>query len=656
MADSRLEIILAGKDASAAAFKAVQGRISTLTRSIFSLKGGLATLGIGYGFSRLAADVLDVASSFEQMEVKLDALTRGRGKQTLEEINAWALEMPVNTRKAVDTFAMMQAMGLDPTIAKMQTLVDVSSIFGEDAMPRVARALGQLTALGKLSAEELNQLAESGINARKYLTQAFGMTVEELQKSQISIEQIVNAIWQGLNADFSGAAAKAQNSWKGLTLTFRSYLEEISRMVMDAGVFEAMKTGLAEINRETKTWIEANDDLIAQKVPEYLDQVAGAAKGAYEQANRIYGIYQALPDEIVGVAGAGIIGRILFGATPAGRIATGLLMINEAMKSFQLNLGSLVDSYRELDRASKNVWDVITGRRDWQTGELKGGPTVIRKPMPARPEPLPAIAALPEIPAPPETALQKLQAAAPAYDQTWAPGELERFYRHDALLRDAQQANDQISATSEQTYEAMDAHVTAWKEHTEAAFAGIAELSERTAWAMQENFSSLFFDAMQGEFKSLEDYAQGILTSLNRAVADFLGQQLVQGLFGSLTKSGGGGGWINSLFSAIFGNAQGNAFAPAGVKRYGAGGVVTDPTLFAYAGGIGLMGERGHEAVMPLGRTRRGELGVKTDGARPVVNTFNITVQTPTGSLDRQSINELRLKMGQAVNRAMGRN
>ena len=254
----------------------------------------------GYGIKSLATAALDVASSFEIMEIKLDSLTRGRGKETLDELNAWALEMPVNTRKAVDTFVMMQAMGLDPTIAKMQTLVDVSSIFGAEAMPRVARALGQMATLGKLSAEELNQMSEAGINARKYLTAAFGMTVEELQKSQISIEQIIDAIWKGLDADFSGAAKKAQRSWQGLTVTFKSYMDEMARVVMDAGIFDALKGALDEINKKTAAWLEKNRALIAVKVPEYVDRISTSISrliSFYQQHNMgIQKAYDAMID------------------------------------------------------------------------------------------------------------------------------------------------------------------------------------------------------------------------------------------------------------------------------------------------------------------------------------------------------------------------
>jgi len=277
MADEKLDILLTARQVTDQAFNAVTGNIKALTGAMFSFKGMLAGIGIGYGANRVAGSLLEIGSGFEQMKIKLDALTDGRGHETLERINAWAMEMPVNTVEAVNAFTMMQAMGLNPTIEKMETLVDVTAIFGNDAMPRVARALGQMQTLGRLSAEELNQMSEAGINARKYLTEAFGATVEEIQKAKIPIEQVIDAIWQGLDADYSGAARKARTTWAGLVNEFKSQMVELGRSIMDAGGLDAAKQFITEINMQMKTWLENNSQLISQDLPVHMAKIAEGA-------------------------------------------------------------------------------------------------------------------------------------------------------------------------------------------------------------------------------------------------------------------------------------------------------------------------------------------------------------------------------------------
>ena len=71
--------------------------------------------------------------------------------------------------------------------------------------------------------------------------------------------------------------------------------------------------------------------------------------------------------------------------------------------------------------------------------------------------------------------------------------------------------------------------------------------------------------------------------------------------------------WGNALngISYIPQNAKGNAFEHGyKLNAYAKGGLVNKPTVFPMANGMGLMGEAGAEAIMPLGRDSQGRLGV----------------------------------------------
>jgi phage-related minor tail protein len=77
-------------------------------------------------------------------------------------------------------------------------------------------------------------------------------------------------------------------------------------------------------------------------------------------------------------------------------------------------------------------------------------------------------------------------------------------------------------------------------------------------------------------------------------------------------------------------NARGNVFNEALARAYAKGGaftsqIVNSPTYFRHGGGLGLMGEAGPEAVIPLKRMANGDLGVESGGggARVVVNIIN---------------------------------
>lgn len=78
------------------------------------------------------------------------------------------------------------------------------------------------------------------------------------------------------------------------------------------------------------------------------------------------------------------------------------------------------------------------------------------------------------------------------------------------------------------------------------------------------------------------------------------------------------GDWITKTLGSFFPNAAGGVYASPGLHAY-ANSVVDRPTIFPFARGVGLMGEAGPEAIMPLKRGSDGRLGVAASGGGGVV-------------------------------------
>lgn len=196
------------------------------------------------------------------------------------------------------------------------------------------------------------------------------------------------------------------------------------------------------------------------------------------------------------------------------------------------------------------------------------------------------------------------------------------------------------------------------------------ELTERTASAMQDNFSNLFFDAMTGELKTFEDYCNAVFNSIARMASDLAAQMATEAIFGNLSKSGGGGGgggllgWIGGLFG-------GNSGGYTGGNPYGAG--TGDWAAVAHSGGV--VGSTSFpQRQMPawmIATAPRLHNGLAADefpavlqkGERVIPkggggNTYNmpIYVTAPGGRVDRESLSQMQAGLYSTLQRAGTRN
>ena len=97
-------------------------------------------------------------------------------------------------------------------------------------------------------------------------------------------------------------------------------------------------------------------------------------------------------------------------------------------------------------------------------------------------------------------------------------------------------------------------------------------------------------------------------------------------------------------------NANGNAFAQNGIVPYRKGGIVNSPTMFKFGGSnLGIMGEAGPEAILPLQRGKGGKLGVIAQGGGAVNVTVNVDATSSSVEGDEQNANEFGEQIATAV-------
>jgi phage-related minor tail protein len=137
-----------------------------------------------------------------------------------------------------------------------------------------------------------------------------------------------------------------------------------------------------------------------------------------------------------------------------------------------------------------------------------------------------------------------------------------------------------------------------------------------------------------------------VLKSLALRISDLAVRLAFKPLEKSLTSG------ISSLLSGLTGSAGGASAsltaASGAIKPFASGGVIGTPTYFPLAnGGVGLAGEAGPEAIMPLARGRDGRLGIAGGSG----NTINVQIATPDLDNFRRSESYITGQIARAVAR-----
>ena len=282
-----------------------------ITSAVFSLKTAILGIITSYALKEIAQGFITVGDSVNKLKLSLDTITKGEGEIWFAKLNQWASDMPINTEKAIKAFTSMRAMGMQPTIDDMTTLVDTVSALGGgvDVLEGIARALGQIQTKGKVATQELYQLAERGIPAMEILSDELGLTSEQLGdigNQGVEAGKAIEALLKGMQERFGGLSAKIMETWSGMIEQMNDSWYNFRKDVMAAGVMEAIEAGLKNV-------ISAIDDLKSD-TDSYNEVVARTAKFII---NSIANVVNALPalgqgfawilEQVIALAGSGLV-------------------------------------------------------------------------------------------------------------------------------------------------------------------------------------------------------------------------------------------------------------------------------------------------------------------------------------------------------------
>ncbi|MFK7870273.1 MAG: phage tail tape measure protein [Roseobacter sp.] len=207
----------------------------------------------------------------------------------------------------------------------------------------------------------------------------------------------------------------------------------------------------------------------------------------------------------------------------------------------------------------------------------------------------------------------------------------------DELEERTEGLNDTLAETSN-LIGGFEGELQRMKVALESTGRDIAVLERGLSKGLRSAFDGVIFDGL-----SLTDALNTVAESMLNAAYNAATRPAINQVGGLLAEGVGG------LVDGILPFANGAPFSQGRVMPFATGGIVSAATPFGMRGGLGVMGEAGPEAIMPLARGSDGKLGVR--GAGGGGQTIVMNVSTP----DVQGFQRSQGQIAAQVSRALAR-
>jgi tape measure domain-containing protein len=304
----RIQITVDGQDNASAPIGKVGGALGNLGNIAGGILGANLIQNLISGITNLGKTALTAYADYERLGMSLQSLTAremvnsgmasslgdamdAAGEQA-KGLQGWiqelAIKSPFKQKDIADSFRLAMAYGFTTKESQRLTtaMVDFSSATGAsgDSMNRIALALGQIKARGKLAGGEIMQLTEAGIPVRQILAKSFNVTTAELEdmisKGLVPADTAIEAITSSLENDFGGAAERQAATFSGL-ISSLSDIKEVGLREFFAGTFKAVQPYLTNFvdtlsSPETMASIKAMGDNLGASVSTFLTQIKPA--------------------------------------------------------------------------------------------------------------------------------------------------------------------------------------------------------------------------------------------------------------------------------------------------------------------------------------------------------------------------------------------
>lgn len=441
---------------------AASARITGSISSMVAQVGG--AVGVFGGLQGLTFGV-KLAAEMEQTEIAFAGLmgSTTKAKAHIADLQKFAASTPFNFRELVKADRQMFALGLrtNDTIGTLRILGDAVAATGgnNETLSRLILAFGQMNAKGKVSAQEMNQIAETGLPGWKMLADAIGVSIPQAMKlaesGAISSGIAIDAMLSGLSTKFGGNMAKQAKSLQG---AFSNLVDVGQQQLTAFGATIAKELNLTELIKSATAFVSVIVPGL-QEAAKWSIHVAafaagfagyaaaartvGAAIWVAANATRAWAIGLAVANSLMGPAG------IIKMIAAAGAAYGAIRLLDSSMKAGEKSAKTNAETTKVLTAETKKLAD-STKDAATQAKALKASQDEARRTKVAEDAVASAI-----------TPLMKYNQAQADLRHLLNTGKIS-WVQYDAAMRAAAQTYDDATVKSREAFEAIQDEINAY--------------------------------------------------------------------------------------------------------------------------------------------------------------------------------------------------
>lgn len=242
--------------------------LTKLKNMLFSINTLITAVAAGLATKLVVTDPVSQADTITTstifFETKLGSTDAAN--QMMSNIMNFAKDTPFDTQGVIDGVKQMMAYGIatENVMTYMEKIGNATSALGagEAGIESITRALGQMSAAGRVNAQDMMQLTSVGINGWQYIADGMGMTVAEVRKlseeGELSATEAITHIMNGLS-EYDGMMDKLSNrTVSGIASNLKDAFDQSIVLKWGQGLQEGAVEGLQDV----KGWLDRIDPLL----------------------------------------------------------------------------------------------------------------------------------------------------------------------------------------------------------------------------------------------------------------------------------------------------------------------------------------------------------------------------------------------------------